>query len=123
MGHWLRTPPGRYLLEWEQACLDGLVSDVFGYHALQLGLAELDGLRANRMPHRWVATDTQHLPEPIERPALEDGISRVSLHGEVALHCDFDALLRESGFEVAGQSLANRSGGAGYMAHWFATRA
>jgi len=92
LGQWLRRPPGRYLLEWEQACLDGLVSDVFGYHALQLGLAELDGLRANRMPHRWVATDTQHLPEPIELPALEDGISRVSLHGEVALHCDFDAL-------------------------------
>ena len=92
MGHWLRTPPGGYLLRWEQACLDGLVSDVFGYHALQLGLAELDALRANRMPHRWVATDTQHLPEPIELPAVEDGISRLSLRGEVALHCDFDAL-------------------------------
>jgi SAM-dependent methyltransferase len=92
LGHWLRTAPGGYLLRWEQACLDALVSDVFGYHALQLGLAELDGLRANRMPHRWVATDTQLLPEPIEMPAGEDGISRVSLRGEVVLHCDFDAL-------------------------------
>jgi SAM-dependent methyltransferase len=92
LGHWLRTPPGGYLLGWEQACLDGLVSDVFGYHALQLGLAELDALRANRMPHRWVATDTQHQPEPIELPSGEDGISRLSLDGQVALHCDFDAL-------------------------------
>jgi len=33
------------------------VADVFGYHALQLGLPELDGLRANRMPHRWLALD------------------------------------------------------------------
>ena len=75
--------------------MDALVSDVFGYHALQLGLAELDALRANRMPHRWVATDTQRIPAPIEAldgPAREDGISRVSLHGHVAVHCDFDAL-------------------------------
>lgn len=92
MGRWLRTPAGSYLLGWEQACLDELVSDVFGYHALQLGLAELDGLRANRMPHRWVAADTQHVAEPIELPVHEDGISRLSLHGAVALHCDFDAL-------------------------------
>ncbi len=30
---------------------------MFGYHALQLGAAEVDGLRANRMPHRWLALD------------------------------------------------------------------
>jgi hypothetical protein len=33
------------------------VADVFGYHALQLGAAEVDGLRTNRMPHRWLAID------------------------------------------------------------------
>lgn len=52
---WLQTPPGRYLLEWEQTQFDQSVSDVFGYHALQLGFTELDALRANRMPHRWLA--------------------------------------------------------------------
>ena len=35
---------------------DQAVADVFGYHALQLGLAEVDALAANRMPHRWLAT-------------------------------------------------------------------
>jgi SAM-dependent methyltransferase len=54
---WLATPPGRYLLAWEQAQLDRVVADLFGFHALQLGLPELDALRANRMPHRWVALD------------------------------------------------------------------
>ncbi len=54
---WLETPLGQYLLSWEQAQLDRVVGDVFGFHALQLGLPELDGLRANRMPHRWVALD------------------------------------------------------------------
>ncbi len=31
------------------------MADVFGYHALQLGLPQIAGLRANRMPHHWVA--------------------------------------------------------------------
>jgi len=52
---WLETPPGRYLLEWEQAQFDEAVADVFGYHALQLGLPGVEALRSNRMPHRWLA--------------------------------------------------------------------
>lgn len=54
---WLATPPGCYLLAWEQAQLDRVVADMFGFHALQLGLLEIDGLRNNRMPHRWIASD------------------------------------------------------------------
>ncbi|WP_404303017.1 class I SAM-dependent methyltransferase [Alicycliphilus denitrificans] len=53
--HWFATPPGRYLLAWEQERYDELVADIFGYHALQLGMPGLNGLRANRMPHRWLA--------------------------------------------------------------------
>jgi SAM-dependent methyltransferase len=52
---WMQTPAGRYLTAWEQAELDQVLSDVFGYHALQLGMPRLDALRANRMPHRWLA--------------------------------------------------------------------
>jgi len=57
---WLATPPGAYLLDWERAQTSRLVADVFGFHALQLGLPELDALAANRMPHRWLATETPH---------------------------------------------------------------
>lgn len=53
---WLLTPPGRYLLAWERSQLDIAVADIFGFHALQLGLPELDALASNRMPHRWLAT-------------------------------------------------------------------
>ncbi len=68
---WLQTPPGQYLLAWEQAQLDRVVSDVFGFHALQVGLPELDALRANRMPHRWVALDAGHAPpDTTKRAAL-----------------------------------------------------
>lgn len=54
---WLHTPSGQYLLRWEQARVDQAVADVFGFHALQLGLPELDTLHANRMPHRWLGCD------------------------------------------------------------------
>ena len=55
---WLKTPPGEYLLAWERAQYDRAVSDVFGYHALQLGSPELDALRCNRMPHQWLAVSS-----------------------------------------------------------------
>lgn len=81
---WLQAPAGRYLLEWEQRHLDSAVADLFGFHALQLGLPELDALRANRMPHRWVATE-----ETVADVAPDEGsLPRVA----VALHCNFDAL-------------------------------
>lgn len=58
---WLKTPSGEYLLAWEREQFDEAVSDIFGYHAIQLGLPELDALRANRMPHKWLAQ--QAIPE------------------------------------------------------------
>ncbi len=61
---WFQTPPGRYLLAWEQAQFDLAVADVFGFNALQLGLPQLQTLQANRMPHRWLA-----LPEDEQQPS------------------------------------------------------
>ncbi len=55
MQDWLDTAPGEYLLAWEEAQFDKVVADIFGYHALQLGLAPMNALQANRMPHRWLA--------------------------------------------------------------------
>lgn len=92
MAQWLRSPPGRYLLDWEQAQLDRSVADLFGFHALQLGVSELDGLRANRMPHRWVASDSLYVPEPVALPPVDDTISTLAPHAGMALHCEFDAL-------------------------------
>ena len=95
MGAWRRTAPGHYLLAWEQERLDHAVTDAFGFHALQLGLPELDGLRANRMPHRWVASDSMHVPDDLslELPPLDDSLlSTQTLHEPIGLHCEFDAL-------------------------------
>jgi SAM-dependent methyltransferase len=57
LSEFLRSPPGRYVLDWEQQQLDAAVADIFGYHALQLGLPEIDALRENRMPLRFCASD------------------------------------------------------------------
>ena len=93
MAQWLQSPPGRYLLDWEQGQLDRAVSDVFGFHALQLGLPDLEALRANRMPHRWVASDNLREPELLALPPVDDALSTLLPMGAgSALHCDFDAL-------------------------------
>ena len=62
---WFATPPGRYLLAWERARFDAAVANLFGYHALQLGLPELDTLRDNRMPHRWLALPEEMAGTPV----------------------------------------------------------
>jgi SAM-dependent methyltransferase len=82
---WLGLAPGQALLDWEQDQLDRLVADVFGFHALQLGLPELDALRANRMQHRWLALDAAYQGW---------GASRASPSEKAAtsLHCDFESL-------------------------------
>ena len=93
LAQWLQSPPGRYLLAWEQAQLDLAVTDLFGFHAVQLGLGELEGLRANRMPHRWVASDSLHEPQPLPLPPVDKALATLlpMLPGH-ALLCDFDAL-------------------------------
>lgn len=61
LSDWLETPQGRYLLEWEQARLDAMVADIFGYNAVQIGLPDVDLLRANRMPFRFVCGRWGHV--------------------------------------------------------------
>lgn len=50
---WLRTPRGRYLLAWELLQCDRLVADLFGFHALQIGVPGEDFLRNNRIPFKF----------------------------------------------------------------------
>lgn len=52
IAEWMQTPLGTYLLEREQLYFDGVVADIFGYNALQLGMPEMELLRASRIPLR-----------------------------------------------------------------------
>jgi len=68
---WYDTPRGRYIREWEQRQFDNAVDDIFGFHAVQVGLPGQDFLRENRIPLRIHAgreggcnlkADPTHLP-------------------------------------------------------------
>lgn len=48
---WLASKLGQYLLAHEQAMFDEAVGDIFGFHAMQLGLLPLDALKNSRIPH------------------------------------------------------------------------
>lgn len=54
LGAWLETPVGTYMRAWQQQRLDALTADIFGFNAVQIGLPQIDALRANRMPHKWL---------------------------------------------------------------------
>ncbi len=98
MPQWLRTPAGQYLLAWEQRHLDQAVADLFGFHALQLGMPPLDALRANRMPHRWLAVESPRDDDTPPAASASTGDDVVAADGEraivapPALRCEFDAL-------------------------------
>jgi SAM-dependent methyltransferase len=49
---WFQTPLGQYLLEKERSYLDDVTPDIFGFHALQLGMPGVDLLRESRIAHR-----------------------------------------------------------------------
>ncbi|MCY7306389.1 MAG: class I SAM-dependent methyltransferase [Rhodoferax sp.] len=96
-----QTPQGRYLLEWERAQMGRVVADIFGFHALQLGMPNLETLNTNRMPHRWVAHNQAHPLRPAPSAptdgshgsmAPESGQHPAATGSAVHLMCDFAAL-------------------------------
>jgi SAM-dependent methyltransferase len=104
MRQWFDTPPGRYLLAWERAEFDRAVADIFGFHALQLGVPEIDALASNRMPHRWLALsappqDGKHPPALVTDfaalPFEENSLDLVVLPHSLELNVDPHATLRE----------------------------
>jgi SAM-dependent methyltransferase len=105
MQQWFETPPGRYLLAWERAEFDRAVGDIFGYHALQIGLPELDALQANRMPHKWLALNEAQAAGALVKPDLvtdsgalpfeENSLDLVVLPHSLELNLDPHTTLRE----------------------------
>jgi len=97
---WLQTAPGRYLLDWERAQFDQAVADIFGYHALQLGMPALEALGSNRMPHRWLALDAAGFASPPAADAApapaggdaESCSSGVGVGSRLGLRTDYSAL-------------------------------
>jgi SAM-dependent methyltransferase len=99
LADWFETPKGRYVLDWEQAQYESAVEDVFGFNALQVGLPEIDFLRANRMPHRLhagraVACDVR--AEPSQLPFASQSVDLVLLPHVLEFSAQPHEILRES---------------------------
>jgi SAM-dependent methyltransferase len=47
------------VLGWEQKCFDHIVADVFGFHAVQIGLPQINALSENRMPLHALLVNSQ----------------------------------------------------------------
>ena len=73
---WLQSPAGAYVRAWEQACLDELTADIFGYNAVQIGLPQIDALRANRMPNKWQAATRASSADHL---ALTEGSKQIAV--------------------------------------------
>lgn len=70
--------------------MDQAVPDIFGFHAIQLGLPALDALRTNRMPHRWLLEDGTDVG--VRQTGSDAATESTHSMGAVVLKCDFDAL-------------------------------
>lgn len=79
---WLTTPQGQYVMAWEQAKFDLYTANLFGFHAVQIGIPEHDFLRANRIGHRvccgWRG-DVDVVLQPEELPFASASIDVVLL--------------------------------------------
>ena len=95
---WFATPLGRYLLEREQAYFDRTLSDIFGYHALQIGLPEYPLLRGSRITTRLTVDleePAQVLADPHWLPFAENGVDLIILPHVLEFTDQPHQLLRE----------------------------
>ena len=95
---WFDTPLGQYLLEKERAYLDEVTPDIFGFHAIQLGMSEVDLLRENRITHKMriaKAGDVDVVAKCPELPIATQSIDLVVLAHVLEFADEPHAILRE----------------------------
>ena len=96
---WYATPAGAYVLAWEQAALDKIVADLFGYFAVQVGSPGIDFLRANRIPWRsTIALDgaASVLGDAHELPYAAESLDLLLLPHVLEFSAEPHQILREA---------------------------
>ncbi|HEY6281037.1 MAG TPA: methyltransferase domain-containing protein [Burkholderiales bacterium] len=76
---WFETPLGQYLLQQEQSYFDKTVADVFGFNAVQLGLAPYDFLRVSRIPLRFASDRDGAVKVRVDFPQLPFATNSIDL--------------------------------------------
>ncbi len=95
---WFETPLGQYLLEKERAYLDEVTPDIFGFHALQLGLPGVDLLHESRITHRLRVAACGHpdlFAKCHELPIATQSVDLVLLPHVLEFAAEPHAVLRE----------------------------
>lgn len=83
---WLETAQGHYVRRWVETRHDQMVADIFGFNAVQLGLPQLDLLRANRMPFRFYCSEETAAATQVRASALELPFATASIDLVVLPH-------------------------------------
>ena len=99
LADWLTTPLGDYLLQRELAYFETAVADIFGFHALQIGLPARDFLRGSRInaKHLLDLDEPAHLyADPAYLPFAENSLDLVVLPHVLEFTDNPHAILREA---------------------------
>jgi SAM-dependent methyltransferase len=96
------------VLGWEQKCFDHIVADVFGFHAVQIGLPQINALSENRMPLHALLVNSQDSRKdahrfswrviegnPNELPFANESIDLIVLPHVLEFAADPHQILRE----------------------------
>jgi SAM-dependent methyltransferase len=96
---WYAAPAGAAVARALHTALEGFLPDLFGYHAVQLGLAVPELLRSSRIPHRVLidadAAEASLRAAPERLPILADGVDLVLLTHVLEFSPEPHQVLRE----------------------------
>jgi SAM-dependent methyltransferase len=98
LAEWFATPLGHYLLGHELGYFDRTLSDIFGFHALQIGLPECPFLQSSRITTRLTVDleePAQVIADPHWLPFAENGIDLIVLPHTLEFTDEPHQLLRE----------------------------
>ena len=98
LAEWFTTPLGRYQLEREQGYFDRTVADIFGFHAIQIGLPACPFLAQSRIAARWtldLQPPAQVLADPQWLPFPENSLDLIVLPHALEFTSEPHQLLRE----------------------------
>ncbi|MEO8203661.1 MAG: class I SAM-dependent methyltransferase [Betaproteobacteria bacterium] len=99
LARWFETPPGVYVLGWEQDQFDSAVEDIFGFTAVQVGLPGIDFLRRNRISYRFplsLETGATLVADPLELPIASQSVDLLVLPHVLEFSPDPHRVLREA---------------------------
>ena len=99
LAEWFATNLGQYLLAREQAYFDQTVADIFGFHALQVGLPECPFLAQSRIPLRWTLDydpPADIIADPHGLPFAENAVDLIVMPHALEFTDDPHLMLREA---------------------------